>query len=112
MSYLLKNGSEKVITSTREHIYDLKSLETFTYHDEQNKDQGINSMFSLRIVAAIFVVLVRHKVKEVLEFVQDDNRLRDERKKARANRDKYIGLSNETSSRNSEDQYTRPRHRR
>ncbi len=42
ISYLIKNGSEKVVTSTREHLYDLKSLETFAYHDEQGKDQGIN----------------------------------------------------------------------
>ena len=43
-------------------------------------------------------ISVRHKVKELLEFVQDDGRLRDERKRARANRDKYIGMSNESSS--------------
>ena len=40
--YLIKNGSEKVVTSAREHLYDLKSLETFAYTDEQGKDQGIN----------------------------------------------------------------------
>jgi len=42
--------------------------------------------------------LVRHKVKELVEFIQDDDRIRDERKKAKANRDKYVGLSNESSS--------------
>jgi hypothetical protein len=42
--------------------------------------------------------LVRHKVKELVEFVQDDDRIRDERKKAKNNRDKYIGMSNESSS--------------
>jgi hypothetical protein len=40
--YLIKNGSEKVVSSAREHLYDLKSLENFSYHDEQGKDQGIN----------------------------------------------------------------------
>jgi hypothetical protein len=43
LTYLIKNGSEKVVTSTREHLYDLKSLETFSHHDEHGKDQGINS---------------------------------------------------------------------
>jgi hypothetical protein len=41
---------------------------------------------------------VRHKVKEIIEFVQDDDRVRDERKKAKANRDKYVGMSSESSS--------------
>jgi hypothetical protein len=41
---------------------------------------------------------VRHKVKEIIEFVQDDDRVRDERKKAKANRDKYVGVSSESSS--------------
>ncbi|CAF4768175.1 unnamed protein product, partial [Rotaria sp. Silwood2] len=40
----------------------------------------------------------RHKVKELIEFIQDDDRIRDERKKAKANRDKYIGMSNESNS--------------
>jgi len=71
-----------VVKSAREHLYDLKSLEDFTYRDEYNKDQGIN---------------IRHKAKELIEFVQNDERIRDERKKAKANRDKYVGMSNESS---------------
>jgi hypothetical protein len=43
LNYLLKNGSEKVVTSAREHLYDLKGLETFSYVDENGKDQGVNS---------------------------------------------------------------------
>jgi hypothetical protein len=43
LNYLIKNGSEKVVTSTREHLYDLRSLENYTYHDDTGKDQGINS---------------------------------------------------------------------
>ncbi|CAF1193101.1 unnamed protein product [Adineta steineri] len=83
LTYLIKNGSDKVVTSAREHLYDLKSLENFAHHDEHGKDQGIN---------------IRHKVKELIEFIQDDDRIRDERKRAKANRDKYIGMSNESSS--------------
>ena len=45
LNYLLKNGSEKVVTSSREHLYDIRSLETFSFVDENGKDQGINSKF-------------------------------------------------------------------
>lgn len=51
--------------------------------DENGKDQGVN---------------VRQKVKELIEFVQDDDRLREERKKAKKNRDKYIGVSSDSMS--------------
>ncbi|CAF4711185.1 unnamed protein product [Rotaria sp. Silwood1] len=90
LTYLIKNGNERVIKSAREHLYDLRSLENFSYHDENGKDQGIN---------------IRHKVKELIEFIQDDDRIRDERKKAKANRDKYIGMSNESSSYRYNDQW-------
>ena len=43
--------------------------------------------------------LVRHKVKELIEIIQDDQRLRDERKKAKKSRDKYKGVSSEEVSR-------------
>ncbi|KAI4873134.1 hypothetical protein NFI96_016448 [Prochilodus magdalenae] len=81
LAYLIRNGSERVVTSAREHIYDLRSLENYHFVDENGKDQGIN---------------VRQKVKEMVEFVQDDDRLREERKKAKKNKDKYIGVSSDT----------------
>lgn len=68
------------MTSAREHIYDLRSLENYTFIDENGKDQGIN---------------VRHKVRDLIEFIQDDDRLRVERKKAKKNKDKYIGMSSD-----------------
>ena len=80
LSYLVKNGSERVVTSAREHIYDLRSLENYTFVDENGKDQGVN---------------VRHKVRDLIEFIQDDDRLREERKKAKKNKDKYIGMSSD-----------------
>ncbi|XP_050317717.1 uncharacterized protein LOC126751470 isoform X1 [Bactrocera neohumeralis] len=80
LNYLVRNGSERVVTSSREHIYDLRSLENYTFTDEGGKDQGIN---------------VRHKVRELIDFIQDDERLREERKKAKKNKDKYIGMSSD-----------------
>ena len=41
-------------------------------------------------------VLVRQKTKELIDLIQDDDRLRDDRKKAKKNKDKYIGMSNES----------------
>jgi len=81
LNYLIKNGSERVVTSSREHLYDLRGLENYTFVDEQGKDQGIN---------------IRHKVKEMIDFIQDDDKLREERKKAKKNKDKYVGMSNDS----------------
>nr|XP_033783304.1 clathrin interactor 1 isoform X2 [Geotrypetes seraphini] len=81
LAYLIRNGSERVVTSAREHIYDLRSLENYHFVDENGKDQGVN---------------IRQKVKEMVEFVQDDDRLREERKKAKKNKDKYIGVSSDS----------------
>ncbi|KAK6621985.1 hypothetical protein RUM44_001792 [Polyplax serrata] len=80
LNYLIRNGSERVVSSSREHIYDLRSLENYTFLDEYGKDQGIN---------------IRHKVRELIDFIQDDDRLREERKKAKKNKDKYVGLSSD-----------------
>ncbi|XP_029021497.1 clathrin interactor 1a isoform X2 [Betta splendens] len=81
LAHLIRNGSERVVTSAREHLYDLRSLESYHFVDENGKDQGVN---------------VRQKVKELVEFVQDDERLREERKKAKKNRDKYTGVSSDS----------------
>nr|XP_020451288.1 clathrin interactor 1 isoform X2 [Monopterus albus] len=81
LAHLIRNGSERVVTSAREHLYDLRSLESYHFVDENGKDQGVN---------------VRQKVRELVEFVQDDERLREERKKAKKNRDKYIGVSSDS----------------
>ncbi|XP_042880346.1 clathrin interactor 1-like isoform X4 [Penaeus japonicus] len=81
LNYLVRNGSERVVTSAREHIYDLRTLENYKFIDEHGKDQGMN---------------IRVKAKDLIDFIQDDNRLRDERKKAKKNKDKYVGVSSES----------------
>lgn len=92
LAYLIKNGSERVVTSSREHLYDLRSIESYHHVDENGKDQGVN---------------VRQKVKDMIELVQNDDRLREERKKAKKNKDKYIGVSSDSMSgfRYSEDKF-------
>ncbi|GBN26777.1 Clathrin interactor 1 [Araneus ventricosus] len=81
LGYLVRNGSERVVTSAREHIYDLRSLENYSHIDEFGRDQGIN---------------VRQRVRDLIEFIQDDEKLREERKKAKKAKDKFIGMSSES----------------
>lgn len=77
LDYLIHNGSERVIGATRERLYELRQLENYTFTDEYGRDQGIN---------------VRQKVKEILNLVQNDDLLREERKKSKKNKDKYVGI--------------------
>lgn len=80
LDYLVKNGSERVIQATRDHLYDLRALEHYQHTDEKGKDQGIN---------------VRQRSKELIALVTSDETLREERKKSKKNRDKYIGVGSE-----------------
>ena len=80
LSYLLHYGSVDVVNNTRDHCRHLRSLQRYTCFDENNKDEGIH---------------VRNKAREVLNFTEDTERLREERKKAQASRNKFIGISNE-----------------
>ncbi|XP_045188906.2 clathrin interactor 1-like isoform X3 [Mercenaria mercenaria] len=84
LTYLIRNGSERVVTAAREHLYDLRGLENYTFTDEFGKDQGLN---------------VRHKAKDIVELIQNDERLREERKKAKKNKDKYQGMAGDSMNR-------------
>ena len=56
LNYLVRNGSERVVTSSREHIYDLRSLENYTFTDENGKDQGINVRHKVSLGWLAFVL--------------------------------------------------------
>lgn len=58
LNYLVRNGSERVVTSAREHIYDLRTLENFKYMDEHGKDQGLNIRCGITKFGLIFIVHV------------------------------------------------------
>ncbi|GAB7365097.1 hypothetical protein MBLNU230_g6188t1 [Neophaeotheca triangularis] len=77
MEFLVKNGSERVIDDARSHLSLLKMLKQFHYIDMNGKDQGIN---------------VRNRSKELTDLLSDVDRIRSERKKARATRNKYGGV--------------------
>lgn len=77
LEYLIKHGSERVIDDARSHLTLLKMLRQFHFIDQNGKDQGIN---------------VRNRAKELTELLGDVDRIRAERKKARANKAKYTGV--------------------
>lgn len=77
LEFLIKNGSERVIDDARSHLTLLKMLRQFHFIDANGKDQGIN---------------VRNRAKELTELLSDVERIRTERKKARATRQKYTGV--------------------
>ncbi|GAA5937667.1 uncharacterized protein JCM15063_002083 [Sporobolomyces koalae] len=80
IEYLVKNGSERVIDDARSHLSLIKVLRNFHYIDEAGKDQGIN---------------VRNRAKELGELLSDLDRVRQERRKAKQNRNKYTGVGND-----------------
>ncbi|KAK3335934.1 hypothetical protein B0T19DRAFT_436751 [Cercophora scortea] len=77
LEFLIKNGSERVIDDARSHLTLLKMLRQFHFIDQNGKDQGVN---------------VRNRAKELAELLSDVERIRAERKKARANKAKYTGV--------------------
>ena len=77
LEFLIKHGSERVIDDARGHITLLKMLRQFHFIDLNGKDQGIN---------------VRNRAKELAELLGDVERIRSERKKARASKNKYTGV--------------------
>ena len=48
-----------------------------------------------KLIFDVRLAIVRHKVKELILLVQDDERMRTERKRAKKNRDKYTGMSSD-----------------
>ncbi|OAA62138.1 epsin-3 [Cordyceps fumosorosea ARSEF 2679] len=82
LEFLIKHGSERVIDDARGHITLLKMLRQFHFIDQNGKDQGIN---------------VRNRAKELAELLGDVERIRAERKKARATKSKYTGVEGGSS---------------
>ncbi|MCP9265933.1 Clathrin interactor 1 [Dirofilaria immitis] len=75
----VKNGSERVVSNARDHLFEMRTLESYKFIDEKGKDQGLN---------------VRHRVSVLFELIQDDDKLKAERKKAKLEgKEKYKGYS-------------------
>ncbi|CAO1635823.1 unnamed protein product [Sympodiomycopsis kandeliae] len=76
LDYLLHAGSENVVIYFRDNMYVVKTLREFQYIDESGKDQGAN---------------VRQKAKDITNLLQDEARLRDERRGRTNMRDRMSG---------------------
>lgn len=77
LEFLVKNGSERVIDDARSHLSLLRMLRQFHFIDQNGKDQGIN---------------VRNRAQELAKLLSDVDAIRAERKKSRANRNKFGGV--------------------
>ena len=100
LEYIIKHGSERVIDDARSHLSTLKMLRNFHYVDDKGKDQGINGGLGTSISSHILMFgalcLVRQRSKEIVELLSDLEKVRQERRKAKANRNKYIGTGNDS----------------
>ncbi|KAF8190022.1 epsin 2-like protein, partial [Mycena galopus ATCC 62051] len=73
LDYLLHQGSENVIIYFEDNLYVIKMLREFQYVDEDGKDQGGN---------------VRAKAKDITSLLQDEGRLRTERRARASTRER------------------------
>ncbi|KAF9421785.1 Epsin-3, clathrin recruitment and traffic between the Golgi and endosome [Podila epigama] len=83
LEYLVTHGSERVVDEARGHIATIKVLRSFQYIDDNGKDEGIN---------------VRNRAKEFAEMLSSVDRIKEERRKAKANRNKFVGSEGGGSS--------------
>ncbi|KAI8984026.1 hypothetical protein BDF20DRAFT_905156 [Mycotypha africana] len=82
LEYLIKNGSERVVDDARSHVSMIKIMRNFYYIDDKGKDEGLN---------------VRNRAKEIVELLGNTEKIRAERKLARKNRNKYVGVSSDAA---------------
>ncbi|CAF0759454.1 unnamed protein product [Adineta steineri] len=74
LDHLIKYGNERVSQQCKENIFAIQTLKDFQYVEDQ-KDQGYN---------------VREKAKQLIALLKDDERLRNERRKAQDGRERYV----------------------
>ncbi|CAF0907797.1 unnamed protein product [Rotaria sordida] len=74
LDHLIKYGNERVSQQCKENIFAIQTLKDFQYIEDQ-KDQGYN---------------VREKAKLLVALLKDDERLRNERRKAQEARERYV----------------------
>lgn len=78
MEYLVKNGSERFVDDARANVSLVSMLKSFHYIDSKGVDQGIN---------------IRNRSKELSALLNDESKIRQERKKAKENSKKYDAIS-------------------
>ncbi|KAF8575391.1 ENTH-domain-containing protein [Ramaria rubella] len=98
LEYIIKHGSERVVDDARSHLSTVKMLRNFHYIDEKGKDQGLNGKSFIRHElhnANCSSAVVRNRASEIASLLSDLDKIRAERRKAKSNRNKYIGTGND-----------------
>ncbi|CAL8123411.1 unnamed protein product [Orchesella dallaii] len=94
LHHLLLHGSDRVVRATQDRLYEVRQLQD--YHAVEDPGFTLNAIIPASgTETKDGEANVRHKAKEMVELIQDEERLRDERKKARKNRDKYVGIGSD-----------------
>lgn len=99
LDYILHAGSENVVLYFQENIYLVKTLREFVFVDEDGKDQGANGRLLLHwnlheaycILTMINGLTVRQKAKDIVNLLQDDARIRSQRRQRSDMRDRMNG---------------------
>jgi epsin len=81
LEHLIKNGQERCVDDARNHGHVLRTLGQFNYY-EGTIDRGLG---------------VREKSKIIVEILGDDERIREERQKAKKLREKFGGKQSQSS---------------
>jgi epsin len=76
VEFLIKNGSERFIEECRDRMFKIRALQEYNYY-EQSIDKGSG---------------VREKSKQVVDLLGNNDAIRSEREKARALRNKFVGI--------------------
>ena len=92
LDHLIKNGSDRCINSAKDHLYDIRSLQHYQCIDHKGKDQGQN---------------IRHRAKEIVSLLSDDENIKRARYQARENAKKFGGGSGSVSNFGSSSNYGR-----
>lgn len=77
LEYLLRHGTDRVAEDVRECMFRIRRFTAFHF-SEEGHDRGGG---------------IREKAKHILDLLTDAELLREEREKARANRDRFVGMS-------------------
>ena len=82
LEHLIKHGTERVVDDSRDHIHQIRTLNDFS-HFVEGVDKGSG---------------VREKSKQLVEMLNDNSLIREERQKARNLREKMGGSRSSNSS--------------
>ncbi|KAG2388211.1 hypothetical protein C9374_001061 [Naegleria lovaniensis] len=78
MEFLVIHGSERCLDEARDMTSLIRHLKNFKYVDDEGKDWGVN---------------VRDAAKHFLEFIKNEEAIKEEREKAKEEKSKYEGFS-------------------